>query len=80
MKKTDTKTPFKLNILGFRLETTIAEMSFMQIVIIIFMSMMFLLALVFLLGEYATTGISILTIVDKISKLEILKIIKSRSP
>lgn len=49
MKKTDTKTHFKLNILGLRLETTIAEMSFIQIVIIIFMGMVFILALVFLL-------------------------------
>ena len=32
MKKTDTKAPFKLNILGFKLETTIKEMSFNFIV------------------------------------------------
>lgn len=80
MKKTYTKKPFKLNILCFKLDTAIAEMSFLQIVIIIAMGMIFILALVILLRGYAITGLSLLAIIEKISNLEISKINKSRSP
>lgn len=80
MNKNDTKVPLKLSILGFRLDTTITKMSFLQVLILIVMGMFFVLALVILLREYAITAISISAIIDKLSKLEILKIIKSRAP
>jgi hypothetical protein len=80
MKKTNTKAPFKMNILGFKLETTITEMSFWQIVILFGMGIIFILALIIFLRGYAIAGLSISDIIDKTSKLEILKIVKSRSP
>lgn len=80
MKKENTKVAFKLNVFGFKLDTTIVELSFQQLIIVIVLSMIFILGLVMFLREYAVFGISLSTILHKISNLEILKFIKSRSP
>lgn len=80
MKKTNTKVPFKLNIFGFKLKTTVTEMSFIKIAVLMAMEMIFILVFFSLLREYAITGLGILAIINKISNLKILKIIKSRSP
>ena len=53
MKKDETKVAFKLNVFGFKLDTTIPELSFRQLVIVILLLMLFILGLIFLLREYA---------------------------
>lgn len=78
MKKENTKAAFKLNAFGFKLDTTIGELSFPQLIIVIVLSMIFILELIMLQREYAVFGISLSTILHKISNLEVLQFIKAR--
>lgn len=77
MKENDTKTPFKLDIFGFKLDTFVSSsMSVNQIILLIAVVFLFIIGLIFLIHGYAVMGL----ILNKVSKLEIFKIIKSKFP
>lgn len=75
MKKNDTKTPFKLEILGFKLDTSInGGISIYHVVFIIAMVLSIYSLLFFLIRGNAVMGF----IGYKISQLNFFKIIKSK--
>jgi hypothetical protein len=77
MKENDTKTPFKFDIFGFKLDTFVSSgISVNQIILLIVVVFLFIIGLIFLIHGYAVLGL----ILNKASKLEIFKIIKSKFP
>lgn len=81
MKKTETKEPFKLNVLGlFTLETTVEKMCFKKILLLTAVILIFILAVIIVLRWYAIPSLGLPAIVAKISRSGIGKIMKSRAP
>lgn len=71
--------PFKFNSGFFKIDTIIKQMPFWQSLLLIIISMLFILAVIFMLKQYAFAGLSISAIFN-LSSIGISKIIKSRSP
>jgi hypothetical protein len=79
MKRSKLKVPFKLNLFLLKIETEITPFSFIQMIVLTILCMVFLLALIIYLRGYLI-GLTISGILDRTIKSKYWSIFKTRSP